>query len=78
MDKDKNRYWSTKDELKFIQGLGTFTLEEQDPIPLLKGYLAGSEGRDWGEIKSIPVINAAIERIKQLEKRQLWSSRKRS
>ena len=49
--------WSTRNELRFIDSLGTFTQTQEPRNDLLRKYLNGAALRtDWGQIDKQTVI----------------------
>lgn len=54
--KEIDRTWSTKSELTFIKGLGTWTDKKQSRLGLLKKYRNTIDLRTkWGSINDIDV-----------------------
>jgi hypothetical protein len=64
-----NRSWSTKDELKFIDNIGTFGNRPFGRLALLEGYLRGVRQRkDWGGMDKSEVIahaSAELDRVRE-------------
>jgi len=72
---DKAR-WTTKDELSFLKGLGTFHVDgKKNPkprLPLLKKYKKTIGCRsDWGDMDKeiiLAFVNAEIKALKSAQK----------
>ena len=71
-------YWGNACEIKFINGLGTFTLAARRVPPkdsmayhlhLLKAYRKAMVRRhDWGEMDFLEILHHVNARIKKIEK----------
>ena len=55
--------WTTEDEIKFIEGLGTWIWGIATPThKLLRNYITANEKRtDWGEVDSYKVLIRAMQ-----------------
>ncbi len=61
---------TTEQEIKFIEGLGKFSLQGQGKIisrpELLRGYIKASKDRtDWGDVDQEQAVQAAREELWQ-------------
>jgi len=70
-------YWGNASEIKFINGLGTFTVAGRrvplqdtaaNHLRLLKNYRRGMAlRRDWGEMDFLEILHHVNSRIKKFE-----------
>jgi hypothetical protein len=65
-----NRSWSTKDELKFIDNIGTFGDRPSGRLVLLEGYLRGvRQRRDWGGMNKSEILSHASAELDRVRER---------
>jgi hypothetical protein len=71
-----NRSWSTKDELKFIDNIGTFGDRPLGRLDLLEGYVRGMrQRRDWSGMDRPEVLahaSAALDIARERRKLTTW------
>ena len=53
--------WTTKDEIAYIEGIGTWGQVPIDPRPILRKYLKAK--RDWGEMDKKACLQCARKRL---------------
>ena len=52
--------WSTKREIQFLRGIGSYGKVQRDPKTLLKRYIKAAKLRvDWGDMDGDEVIKTA-------------------
>jgi len=61
MARQQNTGWSTKNEIEFITGLGSFGPgKNRDVVKCLKGYIKAAKHRsEWGDINKQQAVRTA-------------------
>lgn len=66
------QYWSTRDELRFVQGLGSFSEKKMNRLQLLNKYFDAMQLRqNWGRIQ-FEEVAAEVMLQQMIEKKSLY------